>query len=222
MSSGAFKKLMMHLQKDITVEFRNRYAVVVALAFALAAATLEGVVFGGFMRGEKVQSVVYWLTVFFASMNALPHLFIREEEEGTALLLRTYFNPSRVFGAKLLLTIALVMGVQVVFTPLYLGFLGIAVKGAGSFIMVGFTGGVAAACAAAFCGALASRARGRGALFAVLAVPAEIPVLVIASQGTMRALASARCTDHALFLLAYSAVLVAVSFLLIPAISSEE
>lgn len=110
-----------------------------------------------------------------------------------------------------------------VMAPLYAGFFSLTIQSPALFTAVILSGGASAACATSFAGAVASRAGGKGALFAVLSIPAALPVLVTAVHGTHCALTGTEGGwNDAGFCLAYGTVITAVSLKLYDALGMED
>jgi len=82
-----------NLRKDFRVEFREKSALRIAFSFAFIATLAVSLVAGGAALGARERSIILWLIMFFSAMSGLSHAFVREEERGTALLLRLSSSP---------------------------------------------------------------------------------------------------------------------------------
>jgi len=180
-----------------------------------------GVLFSGVISGIKTQAAIYWLTVTFSSMQFLAHLFIREEEEQTSLLLQSRFSRDAIFLSKLSVNILLSAILSSVVLFLFLIFLSVEPVDLRTLIGLSLSGSTAIACVTCFGGSLAARAKGQNALFAILSVPAILPVLVSVTHGTTEALAGSGGGPDVLFCLSYAAVISGVSLLLFRATGRE-
>jgi len=212
-----------HIRKDFTVEFRSRFAVSVAAAFAAITTLSVSLAAGGAPLAPLVHAILYWIIVFFSAMSGLAHIFTREEEEGTSLLLRLVAPPEAVFTAKLVFNCAMLFALAVIITPLYLFFLNVGLPGPG-FLALAASGTFAIAASSTVLAAIVARAGGKAALFTVISFPVLLPVLWICISTTSTILlgADADVAGSALFLLAFSGALVAVSYMLFEHIWSEE
>jgi heme exporter protein B len=209
--------------KELRVEFRSRGMIGTALSFTVSSVIMAGIGYGGFLKDIHTAAVLFWIIALFSAMTPVSHLFIREEEEGTIGVLRIRFRSDAVFLSKLICGMLFVLLSLLVMAPLYVAFFNIYVADAALFVAVILAGGSAAACASAFAGALASRAGGKSALFAVLSIPAVLPVLIVSVSGTIRALSGAAGGwGDAAFCLCYGAVMAAVSVWLYEKIWMEE
>jgi heme exporter protein B len=212
-----------HIRKDFTVEFRSRFAVSVAAAFAAITTLSVSLAAGGAPLAPTVHAILYWIIVFFSAMSGLAHIFTREEEEGTSLLLRLVAPPEAVFTAKLIFNCAMLFTLAIIITPLYLFFLNVTLPGPG-FIALAAAGTFAIAASSTVLAAIVARAGGKAALFTVISFPILLPVLWISIRASSALLSGAHAavTESVLFLLAFSGALVAVSYMLFEHIWSEE
>ena len=113
---------------------------------------------------------------------------MREEEAGTAPLLRLSAPATAVYAGKWLFNAALVLAVEAVSVPLFLVVLPLQSVNFGLLIGVLLLGGFGLAGAATFVAALIAQAgAGKSALFFIVAFPTLLPLLLIAVQGTVGA-----------------------------------
>ena len=182
----------------------------VAVSAALSSASVK----------SEVKAALLWIVLLFAALSGLARVFVREEEAGTAPLLRLYAPPTAVYAGKWLFNIALVFAVELVSVPLFLIVLPVAQV---NFLLLSgvlFLGGISLSAAATFVAALISQASsGKSSLFFVVAFPILLPLLLIAVQGTIGAfdglpshLAKSRADIE--MLAVYGVVMTTASFLL--------
>lgn len=170
--------------KDFRSEWRSRAALnavalfsvaaPVALGFALAKQTLPPEALGGLL----------WTTLFFAALLGLPRAFVKEEESGTAALLRLHFSSDAVLWGKVLGQIALLVATQLAAIPLFVLLLGARVESPALLLLAIVLGDVGLAVSSSVLGAMAAQARSKGALFSALAVPIMLPLLASLSVAT--------------------------------------
>ena len=173
---------------------------------------------------SEVKAALLWIVLLFAALSGLARVFVREEEAGTAPLLRLYAPPTAVYAGKWLFNIALVFAVELVSVPLFLIVLPLNNQtfgvNFGLLFAVLLTGGIGLSAAATFVAALISQASsGKSSLFFVVAFPILLPLLLLAVQGTIGAfdglpshLAKSRADIE--MLAVYSLVMTTASFLL--------
>jgi heme exporter protein B len=171
------------LKKEFQIEFRSGYAVLTGFAFAVSAVILVSMPLGGVVAGEKTLSALYWIIVLFSVMQFLPRVFVREEEEGTRLLLRLRYDSDAVFISKFCFNCIMSLSLTFVVSLLFIFLFNVHAASLLYGAAVSFTGACALAAALSFGGALASRGEGKSALFAVIAIPSSLPVMLSSIRG---------------------------------------
>lgn len=206
--------------KDLQVELRTRYALGAVLLFAVTTLVAVSAALSAATVRSEVKAALLWIILLFAALSGLSRVFVREEEAGTAPLLRLYAPATAVYAGKWLFNIALVFSVESVSVPLFLIVLPPAIVNFGLLLGVLVLGGIGLSGAATFVAALIAQASsGKSALFFVVAFPILLPLLLMAVQGTVGAfdgIAHDRLRAYnALGLLAaYGVVTTTASFLL--------
>lgn len=202
-------------EKDFRSEWRSRAALnavalfslaaPVALAYALANLKLEAEVLGGLL----------WIVLFFAAMVGLPRAFVKEEENGTAALLRLHYPADAVLWGKAIGQLALLVSTQIAAVPLFLMLLGARVAQPLTLSAALLLGDIGLAVASCILGAMASQAKSRGALFPALAAPLMLPLLASLSVASGVAFgASGNAAPTLQVVLAFDVALLAASWLL--------
>ncbi len=181
------------LQKDIRSELRTRYALNALLLFAAstAVAVSLGVGFLGLRRDPQslvMQSSLLWIALLFAALNGLSRSFVQEEERRTTLALRLAARPTAVFLGKFCFNLLLLLVLDLVTTLLFLIFLRVEIANVPLFIAMLLAGSLSLTTATTLVAAIIARANFKSGLFAVLAFPLLVPLLVVAIQGTTLAL----------------------------------
>jgi heme exporter protein B len=218
------KDIIRNLKKDLKIEFRNSSALNISMAFAGISTLAISLATGGVPFSVKLQAVVLWIIMFFSAMNGLAHIFTREEEERTSLFLRLNTSLESIFLSKLIFNFLFFLVLQMVVCPLYIFFLQIEVKSPFLFMLIVFSGGISISSATTILGAMVSKAGGKGSLFTVISFPIILPVLWIAISKTSEAMGKAGASDYGtvIFFLAFSGVIISLSFLLFRYIWVEE
>jgi heme exporter protein B len=194
---------------------RTRYALNTLVLFAASAAVAVslGVGFIGLRRTEEallIQATLLWIALLFAALNGLSRGFVHEEETRTITALRLAAPPIAVYLGKLLFNLVLLAILDIVTTILFIILVRVEVGSPLAFVLVLSAGGVGLATATTILAAIIARASFKSALFAVLAFPLLVPVLIVAIQSTARALDTGGAV----------AVLPAVQFLLAYALAT--
>ena len=202
------------------MEARTKYAVGATLLFAVSTLIAVSAALSTATVKSEVKAALLWIILLFAALSGLARVFVREEEAGTAPLLKLYAPPTAVYAGKWLFNCALVLLVEVVSVSLFLLVLPLETVNFGVLFGVLVLGGLGLSGAATFVAALiASASSGKSALFFVVAFPILLPLLLIAVQGTIGAfdglpshLAHSRADIEMLAI--YSLVMTTASFVL--------
>ena len=208
--------------KDLRSELRSRYAINALLLFAVstAVAVSLGTPLIGTRRdgdGVSVQAALLWIALLFAALNGLSRSFVQEEETRTALALRLAAPPLAVYGGKLMFNLLLLLVLDAVTSALFALFVRVQVGNLGMFIAILGVGSLTLAATTTILAAIIAKASLKSALFAVLAFPQLVPLLVIAIKGTELAIAGeswSRGWPFLQTLLAFAAAMLAASLLL--------
>ena len=212
------------LAKDLKCEFRTRYALNAILMFALTTLVVVSFSFGASFLSARLISSLFWLVIFFSSMSGLAQVFVKEEESRTVNILKLVASPDTVLLGKLLFNLALLLILEIVIVPLFVILMNLSVLNLWLFLSVLLLGSLGLVCATTIIAAIISKARARGALFAVLSFPVLLPLLLTAIDGTRLSLEgetfSAGWSDLRL-LISYVVVMFVASVLLFDFVWSE-
>ncbi|MEN6520462.1 MAG: heme exporter protein CcmB [Armatimonadota bacterium] len=203
-------------KKDVTGEFRTRYAVNAIFLFAVTTLVAVSFSIGGADVSPSVQSALLWIIIYFSALSGLARAFVKEEESHTSSALRLAAVPGAVFGGKLLFNFLLLILLELVTVPLFVGIMGVQVKNWPLFIVVTGAGSAGLAVSATIVSAIVSKANAKGALFAVLSFPILLPVLIGGIRGTKAALSSVLFADgmqDVKLLVSYTGVMFVVALL---------
>jgi len=210
-------------RKDLRVELRTRHALGAVLLFAVTTLIAVSAALSAATVKSEVKAALLWIILLFAALSGLSRVFVREEEAGTAPMLRLHAPATAVYAGKWLFNIALVFFVETVSVPLFLVVFQSAQSAAVNYgLLAGvlFLGGIGLSGAATFVAALISQASsGKSALFFVVAFPILLPLLLMAVQGTVGAFDGIahdqlRARSALGLLAAYGVVTTTASFLL--------
>ena len=136
-----------------------------------------------------MRAAFLWIVLFFSAMSGLGRVFIKEEDAGTVHALRLAARPSVVYVGKLAFNTVLLFLLAVIVVPLFVVLMGLQVVrtwGCSPAVVVLGTAGLAGA--ATIIAAIIAKASAKGELFAVLAFPILLPLLITAIGGTRVAL----------------------------------
>jgi len=225
-------------RKDVSSELRSRSALYSVLLFALVSLALisflpvtEGIgltLFANFALGRAVPGDTYarslllasllWIVFFFSAISGMARTFVKEEERRTVLALQLAARPLAVYFGKLLFNVVLLEAVAAVVLPLFVILFHPKVTSGGMLVAEVALGCAALAASATILGAIVARSGSGSALFAALAFPVILFVLVLAINGTAGALAGgqemAKVRNQIPALVSYLVAMVTVSAML--------
>ena len=202
------------------MELRTRYALGAVLLFAITTLIAVSAALSTATVKSEVKAALLWIILLFAALSGLARIFVREEEAGTAPLLRLTAPATAVYAGKLLFNVALVFAVEGVSVPLFLVVLPPATVNFGLLLGVLLLGAIGLAGSSTFVAALIAQASsGKSALFFIVAFPVLLPLVLIAVQATVGAFDSidmhhVRARADLGLLALYSLVMTTTSFLL--------
>jgi len=202
------------LRKECRSEWRTRYGLNAALLFAITTLTSVSFAVGRLTDRVDLLSALLWVVLLFAALASMSHAFVREVEGHTLTLLRLVASPTAIALGKLLFNLVFLAVIESVAVPLYLVLMGAPPPRWGAFLALLGLGSVALACATTLVGAVIAQTRGRGALFAGVALPLLLPVLAASVSGMRSQWAGGPITAEARLLAAYAVALFGVSLLL--------
>lgn len=213
--SGPWQAARAVCWKDWRSEWRTRAALNAIGLFSLAAPVTVG--FG--LARQKVEpetlGALLWTVLFFAALVGLPRAFVKEEETGTAALLRLHFPAQAVLWGKCLAQLSLLLGTQLAAIPVFALLLGAEIKEPGTFAAVLFLGDLGLAVVSCILGAMAAQARSRGTLFCAIAAPLMLPFLLCTATATGAAFGAAVDATPALTtLVAFDVVMLSAAWML--------
>lgn len=212
------------LAKDLKSEFRTRYALNAIFMFALTTLTVTSFSIGAFSLSPRLVSSLFWLVIFFSSASGLALVFVKEEENKTANVLRLVAPPDAVFLGKLLFNLALLFMLELIVVPLFFVWMNLSVANLWLFFSILLLGTLGLVCATTIIAAIVSKAHAKGSLFAVLSFPILLPLLITSIDGTRLSMEggsfSTGWSDLRL-LFSYVVVMLAASFLLFDSVWSE-
>ena len=177
----------------------------VAFSFSVARQKLEPEVLGGAL----------WTVLLFAALVGLARAFVREEENGTAVLLRLNCAADAVLWGKACFNLALLLLTQSAAVPIFVLLLNAKIESVSTLLFALFLGDIGLATVSTLLGAMAAQARARGALFSAIAVPLLLPLLAMATSASSIGFGAAGSAIPALqMMLAYDIAMIAAAWLL--------
>jgi len=208
--------------KDWRCELRTRAGLNAVGLFAVSTLCVVGLGLGpiGVASSERltVLPALLWVILLFAAAAGLPRAFAHEEETRTATALRLSANPAAVFCGKLLHAATLLLAIELLVVPLFVAMVQLPIAAPATLLAALAAAGYGLAASSTLVAAIVSQARGKGTLFAVLAFPILIPLLLLAVELTRAAVAGAPAEGVLRQVLLYDGTITVAAFMLFPAV----
>jgi len=219
------KRIFAIVNKDFKSEFRTRYGISAISLFVLTATTM--LVFG--TGQEKLNSTLFsgliWMIMFFGSMTGLSKGFVREEERQTTMLLKLASHPTAIYFGKLIYNIIFSLAINILVIILFLFFFdNLNIKNFAAFLVILILSSIGIASASTVISAIISKAGMKNSLFTVLSFPVLLPLIFVGIEVTTMALEGEKFSkmfSDMQLLLAYSGILIPLSFLVFDMIWEE-
>jgi len=178
--------------KEWRCELRTRYALSTLALFAFTTLVVVSVSLGPLgvtkSQGSAVLPVLFWIILLFSVAAGLPRSFVQEEESQTATALRLAATPSALFCGKLAYGLTVIVALEALITPIYLAIMSLAVRSPGLLVATLAAGGYGLAAGSTLVAAIIAQARSKGTLFAVMAFPVLLPLLLLSIELTRNAM----------------------------------
>jgi heme exporter protein B len=208
--------------KEWRCELRTRYALSTLALFAFTTLVVVSVSLGPLgvakSQGSAVLPVLFWIILLFSVAAGLPRTFVQEEESQTAIALRLSANPSALFTGKLAYGLTVILGLEALITPVYAAMMSMVVRSPGLLVLALAAGGYGLAAGSTLVAAIIAQARGKGTLFAVMAFPVLLPLLLLAVELTRNALGGEAPGVALSQILLYDASVTIAGLMLFPAV----
>jgi heme exporter protein B len=210
------KEIFFLLKKDLTLEWRQKYAISGILLYVFSTIF---VVYTSFIRVQpNVWNVLFWIILLFASVNAIVKSFV-QENGNRQLYYYQLANPTAVILSKIIYNSLLLLLLSFLTYGLFSLVVGNPVKDYTQFFIALLLGSLGFAITFTFVSAISAKANNSATLMAVLSFPIIIPIimtLVKISANALRLLNDTSVGKDMLILVAIDVILVSMAFVLFP------
>lgn len=216
-SAGLVSKTLAVYVKDLRLELRSRYGLNAIFMFGITTLAVVSFSLGQSSLSPKILGALYWIIIFFSAMSGLSHVFVREEDAQTSLILRLTTDPNAVFLGKLFFNLTLLIIITAIITPLFFIFTDAPTTGLMNFLLLLILGIVDLCAATTLVAAIIAKASVKGALFAVLSFPILLPIMIaltIASDKILAGLDLVEISKLLQFFIAYAIIMLTSSVML--------
>jgi heme exporter protein B len=214
-STGVWRGACAVFVKDWRGEWRTRAALNAIALFALATPIALSLGIAGQKLSPQVLAGLLWANLLLAALIGLSRVWVKEDESGTATLLRLHARPECVLWGKTAWNVSLLAFTQAGAVPVFAILLGAPIESPLLLLATLVLADIGLATASSLLGAMTMGATGRGTLFCAVAIPILLPLLVIAANATAVAFGGGGDWRPALqALVAYDVAMLAAAWML--------
>lgn len=214
------KEITVLIQKEITLEWRQKYALNGILLYVVSAVFITYLSVGAKQGNIDIPTwnALYWIIILFSAVNAVAKSFV-QEHQGRQLYYYMIVSPESIIISKMiyntLLTLVLALLGYLVFSII----LGNPVADQGMFLLNLILGAVGFSACLTMVSGIASKASNNATLMAILSFPVIIPILLMAirvSKNAIDGLDWSVSVDKIITLLAINAIVAVTAYILFP------
>lgn len=214
------KEISALIQKEITLEWRQKYALNGILLYVVSAVFITYLSVGAKQGNIDIPTwnALYWIIILFSAVNAVAKSFV-QEHQGRQIYYYMIASPEAIIISKMLyntfLTLTLALLGYLVFSII----LGNPVADQGIFIMNLVLGAIGFSACLTMVSGIASKASNNATLMAILSFPVIIPILLMAirvSKNAIDGLDWSVSVDKIVTLLAINAIVAVTAYILFP------
>jgi heme exporter protein B len=204
------------IKKDITLEWRQRYAVNGILLHTISSSMI--IFLSVKMLGAPTWNAVYWVVLLFASVSAIAKSFVAESS-GRQLYYYGIVSAQQLITSKLIYNAVLSVLLALLCLFTYSLLLGFPVQNATYFILVMILGAVGFSSTFTILSSIASKSGNGNLLMPVLSFPVIIPMLLVAIKASKKAVDGidvSFITKDLLVLLGLNCLIATLAYVLFP------
>ncbi len=210
------KELGYLLQKEFTLEWRQKYAI--SGIFLYVFSTIF-IVYTASIKVEKpVWNILFWIIVLFASVNAIVKSFT-QESGNRQLYYYQIANPTAILLSKVIYNSILLFTLSILSFLVFSFVAGNQVRDVEMFFLVLWLGSLGFAVTFTFVSAIAGQTDNSSTMMAILSFPLVIPILLLLLKLSANALGMINDTsidNDILILLAIDLILLGLGLVLFP------
>jgi len=215
-----WKQVMVLISKEVTLEWRQKYALNGILLYVVSAVFITYLSMGAQQGRLAVPTwnALYWIIILFSAVNAVAKSFV-QEHQGRQLYYYMIASPEAIILSKIIYNTLLTLILALLGYAVFSLILGNPVQDQGMFILNLILGAIGFSACLTMVSGIASKAGNNATLMAILSFPVIIPILLMAisiSKNAIDGLDRGVSVDKLFTLLAINAIVGAVSYILFP------
>jgi len=211
------KEISALIQKELLLEWRQRYALGGILLYVIATVFVCYLSFKNVIDASA-WNALFWIIILFASVNASAKSFL-QESRGRMLYYYTINSPQAFILSKIIYNALLMLILSLVCFGFYSLFLGNMVKNLPVFILIVVLGSVGISSLLTMVSAIASKANNNFTIMAILAFPIIMPILITVIKLSFNAIDGSDFSYNLKYfgvLFSLDVIVIALAFLLFP------
>lgn len=215
------KQVLVLIQKDLTIEWRQRYAINGILLHTISSVF---VVFLSIkMLNPPTWNALFWLILLFTSVSAVAKSFIAEHK-GRSLYYYGIATPQQIILSRMIYNSILMVVIALISLLVYVTVMGNAVENMLFYGLCMLAGCIGFATTFTFISSIASKAGNSNLLMPVLSFPVILPLLLVLIKASKKAMDGIDFTliyPDLLVLLFINIIVIALAYLLFPFLWKE-
>ncbi|HLU90644.1 MAG TPA: heme exporter protein CcmB [Cyclobacteriaceae bacterium] len=215
-----WNEIFVLIRKEVTLEWRQKYALNGILLYVVSAVFITYLSFGA-NRGNlslPTWNALYWIIILFSSVNAVAKSFV-QEHQGRQLYYYMIAAPESIILSKIIYNTFLTLVLALLGYGVFSLILGNPVQDQTMFVLNLILGAVGLSSCLTMVSGIASKAGNNATLMAILSFPLVIPILLMAisiSKNAMDGIDRDLSLDKMLILLAINAIVCSTAYILFP------
>lgn len=204
------------VRKELLMEWRQKYALNGVLLYVIATVFLLYFLFESV--GAKNWAALFWITMLFASVNAVAKSFM-QESRGRMLYFYSLAGPGHFLTAKMLYNSLLLLTISMLTLFGFSLLLGTPIEQLSTWCVIALLGSLGFAFTFTTVSAIAAKAENNATLMAILSFPVVLPQLALLTDLANTLILRnglGTADDSLLALAAADMIVIVVSFLLFP------
>lgn len=214
------KEIVALIEKDIVLEWRQRYAFNGMLLYIVSTVFVAYISFK--VKVSSIEPItwntLFWILLLFTAVNSITKSFT-QERAGRYFYYYTLVSPQAIILSKIIYNSLLMLLLGVIGFGIYAAMMGNLAADLGLYMISILLGGIGFSTTLTMVAGIASKADNTATLMAVLSFPIILPMLLMLirlSKNAMDGLPWSNSYDEMLTLLGINGIVVAVSYLLFP------
>lgn len=214
------KEINILIRKEITLEWRQKYALNGILLYVVSAVFITYLSVGAKMGGLSIPTwnALYWIIILFSAVNAVAKSFV-QEHQGRQLYYYMIASPEAIILSKMIYNTGLTLLLSLLGYGVFSLILGNPVQDQGLFLLNLVLGSMGFSASLTMVSSIASKAGNNATLMAILSFPIIIPILMMSiriSKNALDGLDWSVSVDKLLTLLAINAIVAVTGYILFP------